>query len=85
MSQNDPNNGPATLVYTRCIFFRSEDVTRLERQVNYFLTYAPLAALHRSETTSVGDEIVVTLWFEPMPGAEDLDEIYAAAVRLAGP
>jgi len=75
-------DAPDTLVFTRCVFFRSDDTTRLERQVNYFLSNAPLAALHRCESNALGQELVVTLWFEPMPGATDIDATYAAAVRL---
>ncbi len=73
-----------TLVFTRCVFFRGGDTTRLERQVNYFLTYAPLAALHRMETTAVGEDVLVTLWFETLPGASGVDEVYSAAVHLEG-
>ncbi|MDX9722949.1 MAG: hypothetical protein RBU37_19520 [Myxococcota bacterium] len=71
-----------TLVFTRCVFFRSDDTTRLERQINYFLGHAPLAALHRMETNALGQEVLVTLWFDLMPAAENIDAIYSAAVRL---
>ena len=79
-----PLTEPNTLVFTRCVFFRSEDTTRLERQVNYFLTFAPLAALHRMETNTIGEEVVVTLWFEAMPGATGVDDVYSAAIHLSG-
>ena len=75
---------PPTLVFTRCVFFRDEDTTRLEEQINYFLAYAPLAALHRMETNTAGEEVIVTLWFEPMPGAHTVD-VYEKALRLGTP
>ncbi|OIP40807.1 MAG: hypothetical protein AUK47_07550 [Deltaproteobacteria bacterium CG2_30_63_29] len=79
-TQNPTHND--TLVFTRCIFFRGADSTHLERQVNYFLTYAPLAALNHQETNIVGEDVLVTLWFEPMPNAVNLDEVYSAAIHL---
>jgi len=82
MSDNVVKNPPPTLVFTRCIFFRHQDTTVLERQVNYFLTYAPLAALHRMETSVVGEEVLITLWFEAMPDATQLDAVYAAALSV---
>jgi len=75
---------PATLVYTRCVFFRGEDTTMLERQVNYFLTYASLAALHNTETSVAGEEVIITLWFEPMPGCA-VDSVYRDAIALGEP
>ncbi len=74
-----------TLVYTRCVFFRGEDTTLLERQVNYFLSYAPLAELKKMETTSLGEAVLITLWFDPMPSADNIDAVYAAAIQIAKP
>ena len=72
-------------MFTRCVFFRSMDTTLLERQVNYFLRYAPLAALHKKETIAQGEVVIVTLWIEPMPHADTINEVYNAAVGLGSP
>jgi hypothetical protein len=74
-----------TLVFTRCVFFQHHDPSILEAQVNYFLSVAPLAALHRCETTARGEEVLVTLWFEAMPGADNLGNVYAEALRQGQP
>lgn len=71
-----------TNVFTRCIFFRHGDTTVLEQQVNYFLTYAPIAALTRMETNIIESEVLITLWFDPMPDARDIDEVYAEALNI---
>lgn len=77
-----PDNVPYTLVYTRMVFFQNSNTTLLERQVNYFLTYAPLASLHKTESNVTDDGILITLWFEPMPGATQLDRVYEEALAL---
>ena len=84
-AEQPPLEAGDTLVYTRCVFFRGEDTTLLERQVNFFLTYAPLAELKKMETTSLGESVLVTLWFDPMPSANKIDAVYAAAIEIANP
>lgn len=84
MSLDTTKEPPPTLVFTRCIFFRSDDTTVLERQVNYFLSFASLAALHRMETNVAGEEVIVTLWIEPMPGSR-VDAVYREAIQLGEP
>lgn len=63
-----PSSKPPTdaCIYTLCLL-QHHDPSILEAQVNY-LSVAPLAALHRCETTARGEEVLVTLWFEAMPG-----------------
>lgn len=75
----------ATLVYTRCVFFRHEDTTILEQQVNYFLNFAPLAKLHKVETNTSNDDVIVTLWFEAMPNAQGIEQIYDDALVMGKP
>jgi len=76
---------PDTLVFTRVLFFRHEDTTLLEQQVNYFLTYAPLAALHSMQTSVVGEAVIITLWVEPMPGSSSIMAIYEEALNAGRP
>jgi hypothetical protein len=83
-AQGAPSAAP-TLVFTRCVFFQHHDASILEAQVNWFLTHASLAALHRCETTSRNEEILITLWFEPMPNASNIGSVYEAALRKGMP
>lgn len=76
---------PDTLVFTRLLFFRHEDTTLLEQQVNYFLTYAPLAALHNMQTSVVGEDVIITLWVEPMPGSSSIMRVYDEALNAGRP
>jgi hypothetical protein len=81
-----PSPPPApTLVFTRCVFFQHSDASILEAQVNWFLTHASLAALHRCETNVRGEEVLVTLWFEAMPNADNIGSVYEAALRQGQP
>ena len=81
MNPND--NIPPNGVRTRCIFFRHENTTLLESQINYFLTYAQIENLVHINTTIYESSVLITLWIVPAIDAQNIDKIYAEALAIA--